>query len=257
MVMAGTSVSWISRDDLTCDNEDSECELGLRKLLLFSGNDYLGLSSHPAVANAATKVVQAHGMGPRGSALICGYTTYHRLLESCLAESKNKEFLILCVTILLTWTLLRGNYVASYLYQAPSPLNHLSTKPSITPPATLQHSTLSTNHHTTTSSMTSSETPPPAITVQPASPRFPKSTPLTAGTHRKIAIVVDLSDESAYAVNWEVQNYLWRLGDSAILLHVRPTSAVYGADWGAVELPATGTLTDEHRTNTTLEDSKV
>ncbi|KAJ0832442.1 putative 8-amino-7-oxononanoate synthase [Helianthus annuus] len=87
-----------SGDDLTCDNEDSECELGLRKLLLFSGNDYLGLSSHPAVANAATKVVQAHGMGPRGSALICGYTTYHRLLESCLAESKNKEDCLLCPT---------------------------------------------------------------------------------------------------------------------------------------------------------------
>ncbi|KAI3808011.1 hypothetical protein L1987_23951 [Smallanthus sonchifolius] len=86
-----------SGDDLTCDNEDSECELGLRpklfrKLLLFSGNDYLGLSSHPTVAKAATKVVQDYGMGPRGSALICGYTTYHRLLESCLAESKNKEF---------------------------------------------------------------------------------------------------------------------------------------------------------------------
>ncbi|MFS8015322.1 putative universal stress protein A family [Helianthus anomalus] len=93
--------------------------------------------------------------------------------------------------------------------------------------------------------MTSPETPPPAITVQPASPRFPKSTPLTAGTHRKIAIAVDLSDESAYAVNWAVQNYL-RPGDSVILLHVRPTSVLYGADWGAVEPPATGTLTDEH-----------
>lgn len=30
-------------------------------------------------------------MGPRGSALICGYTNYHRRLESCLAELKKKE----------------------------------------------------------------------------------------------------------------------------------------------------------------------
>ncbi|KAL8199704.1 hypothetical protein R6Q57_013272 [Mikania cordata] len=92
-----------SGDDPTHDNENSECELGLcpklfRKLLLFSGNDYLGLGSHPTVAKAAARVVQDHGMGPRGSALICGYTTYHRLLENCLAESKNKEDCLLCPT---------------------------------------------------------------------------------------------------------------------------------------------------------------
>lgn len=30
-------------------------------------------------------------MGPRGSALICGYTTYHKLVEESLAELKKKE----------------------------------------------------------------------------------------------------------------------------------------------------------------------
>ncbi|XP_019465116.1 PREDICTED: universal stress protein PHOS32-like [Lupinus angustifolius] len=54
--------------------------------------------------------------------------------------------------------------------------------------------------------------------------------PLT-GSQRKIAIAVDLSNESAYAVRWTVQNYL-RLGDTVILLHVRPTTVLYGADWG-------------------------
>ncbi|MGV7451300.1 universal stress protein, partial [Mycobacterium kansasii] len=44
-----------------------------------------------------------------------------------------------------------------------------------------------------------------------------------------------LSDESAYAVKWAVQNYL-RPGDSVILVHVRPTSVLYGADWGAIHL---------------------
>lgn len=60
-------------------------------------------------------------------------------------------------------------------------------------------------------------------------------TPTTSGAHRKIAIAVDLSDESAYAVRWAVQNYL-RPGDSVILLHVRPTSVLYGADWGSIDL---------------------
>ncbi|KAL4595570.1 hypothetical protein ACB092_12G101600 [Castanea dentata] len=56
-----------------------------------STTDYLGLSSHPTIKRAAAKAAQEHGMGPRGSALACGYTNYHRLLESCLADLKKKE----------------------------------------------------------------------------------------------------------------------------------------------------------------------
>ncbi|KAJ4975758.1 hypothetical protein NE237_000864 [Protea cynaroides] len=77
----------------------------------------------------------------------------------------------------------------------------------------------------------------PAPTIQPSSPRFVSSsanTP-TAGANRRIAIAVDLSDESAFAVKWAVQNYL-RPGDTVILLHVRPTSVLYGADWGSIDL---------------------
>ncbi|EEE55348.1 hypothetical protein OsJ_03373 [Oryza sativa Japonica Group] len=64
------------------------------KLILFSGNDYMGLSSHPAIRKAAVKAAQEYGMGPRGSALICGYTTYHKLVEESLAELKKKEVLL-------------------------------------------------------------------------------------------------------------------------------------------------------------------
>jgi len=72
--------------------------------------------------------------------------------------------------------------------------------------------------------------------IQPSSPRFFFSS--LAGTnpaspHRRIAIAVDLSDESAFAVKWAVQNYL-RPGDAVVLLHVRPTSVLYGADWGSI-----------------------
>lgn len=76
---------------------------------------------------------------------------------------------------------------------------------------------------------------PPLSTVRadpPSSPRYPPpvSTP-TAGAQRRIAIAVDLSDESAFAVQWAVQNYL-RPGDAVILLHIQLTSILYGADWG-------------------------
>lgn len=71
----------------------------------------------------------------------------------------------------------------------------------------------------------------PENPVPTLSPRFA----FPSGSHRKIAIAVDLSDESAYAVRWAVQNYL-RPGDGVILLHVRPTSVLYGADWGSVDI---------------------
>lgn len=96
-IAESTFQRWI-QDVPSSGEEVAPCAKPFRKLLLFSGNDYLGLSSHPTVAKAAAKAVQEHGMGPRGSALICGYTIYHRLLESCLAESKNKEDCLLCPT---------------------------------------------------------------------------------------------------------------------------------------------------------------
>ncbi|KAI3466619.1 hypothetical protein Pfo_023282 [Paulownia fortunei] len=91
--------------------------------------------------------------------------------------------------------------------------------------------------------------PAEATLHQPTSPRFPSGTP-TAGAHRKIAIAVDLSDESAFAVEWAVQNYL-RPGDAVILLHVRPTSVLYGADWGAIDVSVD---TTDEKSQQKLED---
>ncbi|KAJ8761609.1 hypothetical protein K2173_004385 [Erythroxylum novogranatense] len=82
------------------------------------------------------------------------------------------------------------------------------------------------------------------VMVQPQSPRYPMSTP-TFGAQRKIGIAVDLSDESAFAVKWAVQNYL-RPGDAVTLVHVQPTSVFYGADWGAMDLSEVVTHPDEH-----------
>jgi len=38
------------------DDEAGVCHEKFRKLILFSGNDYLGLSSHPTIGKAAAKV---------------------------------------------------------------------------------------------------------------------------------------------------------------------------------------------------------
>lgn len=44
-------------------------------------------------------------MGPRGSALICGYTSYHRLLESSLAYLKRKEVHFLSLALPISYSL--------------------------------------------------------------------------------------------------------------------------------------------------------
>ncbi|KAK9051973.1 hypothetical protein SSX86_028601 [Deinandra increscens subsp. villosa] len=98
---------------------------------------------------------------------------------------------------------------------------------------------------------------PPLSTVRadpPSSPRYPPpvTTP-TTGAQRRIAIAVDLSDESAFAVQWAVQNYL-RPGDAVILLHIQLTSILYGADWGHAMDHATAEPPPSKETRQKLED---
>ncbi|CAA0815929.1 Adenine nucleotide alpha hydrolases-like superfamily protein [Striga hermonthica] len=104
-----------------------------------------------------------------------------------------------------------------------------------------------------------SDLPPlAAIKVRSSSPRFPPpTTPLstdtpTANAQRKIGIAVDLSDESAFAVKWSVRHYL-RPGDAVVLLHVRPTSVLYGADWGSVD-PSSSIDASSEESQRKLED---
>jgi len=64
---------------------------GLKGYALFNGNDYLGLSNHPRVREAAARVMLKLGNGPRSSPLVSGYTHYHRDLERCLSKLKETE----------------------------------------------------------------------------------------------------------------------------------------------------------------------
>ncbi|CAA7401175.1 unnamed protein product [Spirodela intermedia] len=68
------------------------------RMLLFSANDYLNLSTHPAVRKASAKAALAFGMGPRSSAMVSGQTEYHRRLENVLAEMHKKEACVVTPT---------------------------------------------------------------------------------------------------------------------------------------------------------------
>jgi 8-amino-7-oxononanoate synthase len=69
-----------------------------RDVTLFSTNDYLGLSAHPAVVAAARDALGRHGLGPRGSTLICGHTTLHAALEARIAALEGCEAAVLTPT---------------------------------------------------------------------------------------------------------------------------------------------------------------
>ena len=51
----------------------------------WSSNDYLGLSTHPALAAAAVAACRAYGIGARASRLLTGTTSWHCSLEERLA----------------------------------------------------------------------------------------------------------------------------------------------------------------------------
>lgn len=61
----------------------------------FCANNYLGLSSHPAVTEAAKKAIDTHGFGMSSVRFICGTQDIHKELEQKTAEFLGMEDTIL------------------------------------------------------------------------------------------------------------------------------------------------------------------
>ncbi|MEW5978858.1 MAG: 8-amino-7-oxononanoate synthase [Acidobacteriota bacterium] len=70
---------------------DQQIEYQGRKLVNFSGNDYLGLSQHQEVKDAAAAAIGSHGTSATSSRLVCGSLEPHEELEKVLAEFKGRE----------------------------------------------------------------------------------------------------------------------------------------------------------------------
>jgi glycine C-acetyltransferase len=65
------------------------------KVLNFCANNYLGLSSHPAVVAAAHHAIDTHGYGMSSVRFICGTQDIHKILEAKLADFLGTEDTIL------------------------------------------------------------------------------------------------------------------------------------------------------------------
>jgi glycine C-acetyltransferase len=76
--------------------QDAEIKLDSGKQVInFCANNYLGLSSHPAVIEAAKKTLDSHGFGMSSVRFICGTQDIHKELESRIADFHGTEDTIL------------------------------------------------------------------------------------------------------------------------------------------------------------------
>lgn len=68
---------------------------GGQEVINFCANNYLGLSSHPAVIEAAHKTLDTHGFGMSSVRFICGTQDIHKQLEQKISEFLGTEDTIL------------------------------------------------------------------------------------------------------------------------------------------------------------------
>ncbi|MFI4954312.1 MAG: 8-amino-7-oxononanoate synthase [Gammaproteobacteria bacterium] len=62
-----------------------------KEYLAFTNNDYLGLSHHPAIKNAAQHAMEQYGVGSTAAHSIGGHCHAHDELEQALAQSTQRE----------------------------------------------------------------------------------------------------------------------------------------------------------------------
>jgi glycine C-acetyltransferase len=62
-----------------------------KDVVIFSSNDYLGLSSHPDVIKAASDAAEMYGIGTGGAPGTTGTTEIHKELSAEIAAFKSRE----------------------------------------------------------------------------------------------------------------------------------------------------------------------
>ena len=78
--------------------QDSEVIVNGKKVIMIGSNNYLGLTNHPLVKEAAIKAVEKYGTGCAGSRFLNGTLDIHLELEQALARLVKKEAVLLYST---------------------------------------------------------------------------------------------------------------------------------------------------------------
>lgn len=84
------------------ENEGPVVQIEGRKIIMAGSNNYLGLTAHPKVVEAAVKAVEKYGTGCSGSRYLTGTLDLHIELEERLAKFFNAESVLLFTTGYLT-----------------------------------------------------------------------------------------------------------------------------------------------------------
>ena len=71
--------------------QDKEVVINGKKVLMFGSNNYLGLTSHPKIKEAAIAAINKYGSGTAGSRFLNGTLDIHLELEEKLADFVGKE----------------------------------------------------------------------------------------------------------------------------------------------------------------------
>ncbi len=73
------------------DSGDGVVTIGGRQRIMFGSNNYLGLTHHPKILEAAESALRLYGSGCTGSRLLNGTLDLHGRLEQAIAEFLGKE----------------------------------------------------------------------------------------------------------------------------------------------------------------------
>jgi 8-amino-7-oxononanoate synthase len=101
------------------ENEGPVVQIEGRKVIMAGSNNYLGLTAHPKVKEAAIKAVEKYGTGCSGSRYLTGTLDLHIQLESKLTKFFNTEAVLLFSTGyqtaqgIIPTLVQRGEYVVS------------------------------------------------------------------------------------------------------------------------------------------------
>ena len=85
----------IKKERIITSAQGPEITVNGKTVLNFCANNYLGLSSHPKVIEAAHKAIDTHGYGMSSVRFICGTQDIHKELEQKLSQFLGTEDTIL------------------------------------------------------------------------------------------------------------------------------------------------------------------
>src|SRR5512137_3136707 len=78
--------------------QDSEVMVNGKRVIMIGSNNYLGLTNHPRVKEAAIKALEKYGSGCAGSRFLNGNLEIHEELEKKLARFFRKESALVFAT---------------------------------------------------------------------------------------------------------------------------------------------------------------